>query len=170
MAIKYDEGKPDFTLIPQLALKEVAKVATKGGIKYPSFNYSKEKSPRRYVAAGLRHINEYLLGENIDEIGTHHLANAAMSIMMALDNILNGTVEDDRNKNYNVIEQTDLSVYIVGVFQLDNYDYDEYLLELDRSYKLNNFYNNFYIISQQDNTIKIRKNNNYIPKVGDKLQ
>lgn len=99
-ALKFDEGKSDFTLIPQKALKEVARVATLGEERYPGFNYSKEKSSRRYVAAGLRHINEYLSGEDIDEIGTHHLANAAMSILMALDNILNETVVDDRNKQY----------------------------------------------------------------------
>jgi len=101
VALKNDQEKADFTQIPQLALLEVAKVATKGGKKYEQFNYSLEKSPRRYVAVGLRHINQYLSGEDIDEIGTHHLANASMSIMIALDNILNETIEDDRNKTYN---------------------------------------------------------------------
>lgn len=100
MAIKYDEGKPDFTLIPQLALRQVAVVATLGANRYPDFNYSKHESPRRLVAAACRHINEYLSGEDNDEIGTHHLANATMDLMIALDNILNGISKDDRNPNY----------------------------------------------------------------------
>lgn len=107
-AIKYDQDKADFTLIPQKALLEVAKVATSGAAKYPNFNYSNEKSVRRYTAAALRHINQFLSGEDLDEIGTHHLANASMSLLMVLDNILNGTAEDDRNTAYISLSVKDL--------------------------------------------------------------
>jgi hypothetical protein len=98
--IKFDEGKPDFTLIPQEALLELAKVFTKGAQKYGVFNYSHGTDYRRYISASQRHINQWLRGEDIDEIGTNHLANACASIMMVLDNQLTNKGVDDRNKIY----------------------------------------------------------------------
>lgn len=99
-AIKHDKEKPDFTQIPQLALTEVAKVFTAGGNKYGTFNYSEGMEYRRYVAAGLRHINSWLKGEDLDEIGTNHLANAAANMLMVLDNQLTNKGVDNRNKVY----------------------------------------------------------------------
>lgn len=98
--IKHDYGKPDFTLIPQEALLEVAKVFTKGADKYGVFNYSLGTDYRRYVAAAHRHINKWLRGEDIDEIGTNHLANAIASLLMVLDNQMTGKGTDDRNIVY----------------------------------------------------------------------
>lgn len=97
---KFDEGKPDFTLIPQEALLEVAKVFTLGAKKYGVFNYSKGTGHRRLIAASLRHINQDLRGENLDEIGTHHIANAIAGLMMALDARLTERGIDDRNIIY----------------------------------------------------------------------
>lgn len=97
---KNDQGKPDFTLIPQAALLEVAKVFTHGAEKYGVFNYSKGTTYRRYVAAAHRHINQWLRGENIDESGTNHLSNAIASLMMALDAQLTFQGKDDRNDIY----------------------------------------------------------------------
>lgn len=97
---KNDEGKPDFTLIPQAALLEVAHVFTKGADKYGVFNYSQGTKYRRYIAAAHRHINQWLRGEDIDEIGTNHLSNAIASLMMVLDNQLTNMGEDDRNSMY----------------------------------------------------------------------
>jgi len=98
--IKFDDGKPDFTLIPQEALLEVAKVFTLGAEKYGVFNYSNGTNLRRYIAAANRHINQWLRGENTDEIGTNHLANAVASLMMALDNQITNNGSDDRNPAY----------------------------------------------------------------------
>lgn len=102
--IKFDQGKPDFTLIPQEALLEVAKVFSKGADKYGVFNYSHGTNYRRYIAASMRHLNQWLRGEDIDEIGTNHLSNAIASIMMVLDNQLTNTGIDDRNKIYKKIK------------------------------------------------------------------
>ncbi len=97
---KNDQGKPDFTLIPQEALLEVAKVFTHGKDKYGVFNYSLGTDYRRYIAASGRHINQWLRGENLDEIGTNHLANSIASLMMVLDNQLTNKGTDDRNPVY----------------------------------------------------------------------
>jgi hypothetical protein len=98
---KFDQGKEKFTMIPQLALKEVAKVFTHGAEKYGEFNYSGKGNVLRYIDALHRHTNQYLTGEDIDESGAHHLACVAANALMALDAILNKTINDDRNKAYN---------------------------------------------------------------------
>ncbi len=97
---KFDEGKPDFTLIPQEALLEVAKVFTHGAAKYGRWNYSLGTDYTRYIAAAQRHINQWLRGEDIDEISTNHLSNAIASLMMVLDNQKTGKGIDNRNKVY----------------------------------------------------------------------
>jgi hypothetical protein len=97
---KFDQGKEKFTMIPQLALKEVAKVFTYGADKYGEFNYSGKGDVLRYIDALHRHTNQYLTGEDIDESGAHHLACVAANALMALDAILNETINDNRNKAY----------------------------------------------------------------------
>ena len=94
-------SKPKFSLMPQKALLEVAKVFTYGEDKYEAFNYSKGENTTVYIDAAMRHINAFLCNEDIDnETKTNHLANAAADLLMTLDNILNGTSVDDRNKYY----------------------------------------------------------------------
>jgi len=97
---KYDQGKEKFTMIPQLALNEVAKVFTHGADKYGDFNYSKQGDVLRYIDALLRHTNQYLSGEDMDESKVHHLACVAANALMALDGIINNTITDNRNKTY----------------------------------------------------------------------
>lgn len=97
---KYDQGKEKYTMIPQLALKQVAKVFTHGADKYGDFNYSKQCDVLRYIDAMQRHTNQYLTGEDMDESGVHHLACVAANALMALDGILNETMIDNRNKAY----------------------------------------------------------------------
>lgn len=99
--IKFDENKPDFTLIPQLALLETAKVFTHGHNKYGCYNYSLGTRHTRYVAAAQRHINQWLVGEDIDtDSQIHHLAAVAANALMALDNILTSKGVDNRNPVY----------------------------------------------------------------------
>ena len=103
-ATKFDGGKPQLSLIPQLALLEVGKSFTYGAIKYAKWNYSKGMEYTRYTDAALRHINNALRGNDTDEESGEyklmHLANAIASLMMCLDNQLTNKVTDDRNKNY----------------------------------------------------------------------
>lgn len=99
-ATKHDDGKPRHSTIPKMALREITKVFTYGANKYGRFNYSGKMDVSRYTDAAVRHLTAYETGEEIDEIGTHHLANACASLMMALDGILTGQVNDDRNPIY----------------------------------------------------------------------
>jgi hypothetical protein len=104
-SVKFDQEKPDFTQIPQAALEEVAWVFTKGGKKYGEFNYSEGFDYRRLVAASQRHINQWLRGEDIDEIGTNHIGNAIAGLMILLDNIKTNKGIDNRNKVYKKVDK-----------------------------------------------------------------
>lgn len=103
--------KPKFSLIPQHSLLEVAKVFTFGEDKYKAYNYSKGEDATVYVDAAMRHINKYLMQEDIDnETKTHHLANAIADLLMTLDNILIGKSNDNRNEHYKKIIHEDVKV------------------------------------------------------------
>lgn len=84
--IKHDDGKPDFSLVPPVALTEVARVLTHALKKYPRDNWKKNKEPHRYVAAILRHVFAYMRGEKMDpESGMHHMACAVCSAMFLVE-------------------------------------------------------------------------------------
>lgn len=99
--IKHDEGKPRMSLIPQKAVREVAKVMTFGAEKYGTHNYLLGMDHLRLIDAALRHINSHLTGETLDpESGVLHLAHAASSVLMTIELILNGAGEDNRFIGY----------------------------------------------------------------------
>ena len=55
LGIKYDGGKPDYSLLPFNALEEVVRVLTYGAAKYSRDNWKLvEPHKERYVAAALR--------------------------------------------------------------------------------------------------------------------
>jgi len=99
-AKKFDEGKPGFSNIPRLALLEVAKVMTHGANTYGKFNYSGEIEATRLTDALERHLSKYLINEDIDESGYHHIAHVAANALMLLDGILTNKVLDNRNPIY----------------------------------------------------------------------
>ncbi len=93
--------KPRIGLVPPLALTEVAKVFTYGADKYDDYNFSKGAPKTTYIDAALRHINKYNSMTDVDdESNLPHLAHAISCLMMLLDNDLNGTSIEDRNKYY----------------------------------------------------------------------
>lgn len=88
---KYDGGKLRYDLVPALALEEVVKVITKGAEKYDPENWKRvPEGRRRYYAAAMRHMEAWRKGEEQDEIGTHHIANAISNLMFILEKELQG--------------------------------------------------------------------------------
>lgn len=82
--IKFDQEKPDYSLLPYGALDEVVKVLTYGAKKYSRDNW-KHVEEVRYQAASMRHFSSYMQGEEIDpESNIHHLAHMACSILFLL--------------------------------------------------------------------------------------
>lgn len=89
---KYDSGKLRYDLIPVLALEETTKVVTKGAEKYDDENWKLvPEGRRRYLAAAMRHIQQWRKGVIYDEeMGTHHIANAISNLMFILEKELQG--------------------------------------------------------------------------------
>jgi len=81
--IKYDAGKPDYSLVPPYALEETVKVLTYGAVKYSRDNWKLlDDAQNRYFAAAQRHMWALLKGETHDpETGFHHAAHAACCML-----------------------------------------------------------------------------------------
>lgn len=94
------EIMPDFSAIPQLALLEIAKVASLDSKKYGEFAYSDGTVNRWHVSEAMLDLNKYLRSDDVDENGLHNLANAAFQIMAVLDKVLLNQIKDDRNTSY----------------------------------------------------------------------
>ena len=98
--MKFDSGKPDYSLVPFGALDEVVKVLTHGANKYDRFNWEKVEDIR-YQAAALRHISAYMQGEKYDpETGINHLAHAVCSLLFLTQFDLNEKKVDKPMYNY----------------------------------------------------------------------
>ena len=89
---KYDGGKLRYDLIPVLALEDMVKGLTFGTIKYDDNNWVKVPNGRkRYLAAALRHIQEYRKGVLWDEEqNIHHLSAAMNNLSFIVEKDLRG--------------------------------------------------------------------------------
>lgn len=85
--IKYDAGKPDYSLLPPNALDDVVKVLTIGAQKYDRHNWKKlDNINDRYFAAAQRHLWALKRGETFDdETQLHHGAHAICCIMFLIE-------------------------------------------------------------------------------------
>lgn len=92
--IKYDNGKPEYGLLPPFALEEVAKVLTFGAHKYDRDNWKKvNDGQRRYFDAAQRHAWAIKRGETHDtESGLHHAAHAITCLLFFLETELNTNI------------------------------------------------------------------------------
>ncbi len=83
---KDDAGKPNYELLPWLAVAQVQAVLDYGAKKYSAHGWRAVKGRTRYLNATLRHIFAYARGEDNDpESGLPHLAHAAASILIQLE-------------------------------------------------------------------------------------
>lgn len=87
---KFDGGKPEFGLIPPLALTETARVMTYGAHKYEPDNWIHvPDAKRRYFNAAQRHQWEYREGEELDsESKLHHIAHAICNLMFLYEHVV----------------------------------------------------------------------------------
>lgn len=97
---KHDGDKPAISYIPKAALWEEGKAFAYGAQKYSQHNFKHGIAITRTLSAAMRHIIQFLDGENIDkESGCHHLGSARANIAMALDTLARyGDKFDDRFK------------------------------------------------------------------------
>jgi hypothetical protein len=85
IAVKYDEGKPDFTYVSLEMMTALAKVREFGSKKYSRDNWKNGFKIARSLAATLRHVFARLAGQKYDpESGLDHLWHAACSLEHAI--------------------------------------------------------------------------------------
>ena len=94
--IKFDDDKPDYSLVPPNALEDVVKVLTIGAKKYDRHNWKNlDNLDNRYFAAAQRHMWALLKDESHDpETGVHHAAHAVCCMMFLLENYYLQTEKD----------------------------------------------------------------------------
>lgn len=97
--IKFDDGKPDLSMISWELMEAVAKVRMFGAKKYSRGQWKKGFKVTRSCAAALRHIFQFLAGETNDpESGESHLAHAVCSLEHAIYSMKHQPHLDDRHE------------------------------------------------------------------------
>lgn len=83
---KFDNGKPDWTLMPWRELEQVLEILEFGAKKYSRDNWQ-HVEPDRYKKAAMRHMVSYLKGDLVDEeSGKPHLAHLMCNILFLMWN------------------------------------------------------------------------------------
>lgn len=98
--LKFDQGKPDLSLISRELMEEVALVRMFGLTKYSRDNWKLGFKVTRSCAAALRHIFAFLSGETNDaESGCSHLAHAICCLEHALYDMKHRPETNDDRKS-----------------------------------------------------------------------
>jgi hypothetical protein len=111
--LKFDDNKPMLAYIPKVALWEEGKAFSHGAKKYKDWNYKNGLAITRTLSAAIRHIEQFLDGEDYDtdpnckgcikkkclkHSQAHHLGCSRANLGMALDSFFNCSEFDDRYK------------------------------------------------------------------------
>jgi hypothetical protein len=95
--LKHDADKAPLDLMPYCALEEISKALGFGAKKYSRGNFAKGLEYSRLIAAALRHINQFNMGEDLDsESGLSHIAHAGCMVVFLLYMIKHRPDMDDR--------------------------------------------------------------------------
>lgn len=84
--LKFDQGKPRYSLVPAYALEAVAQVLTFGAEKYAAESWREITDTDRYLDALMRHVEAIRKGEIYDqESGLQHMAHVATNAMFLFE-------------------------------------------------------------------------------------
>lgn len=91
-------SKPDVSLVPPVAVLHMADAFMDGAGKYGPYNWrEKTVSLRTYIAAAMRHLQQFLDGETVaSDSRVHHLGHVEACCAIMLDAISVGNAIDDR--------------------------------------------------------------------------
>lgn len=96
-ASKYDDNKPELSLVSFESIAGEAKAMEYGANKYSRNNYKGGMEWTRLLDASLRHITKYSGKEDLDEeSGLNHLYHAKACLGMLIYYIERGLGKDDR--------------------------------------------------------------------------
>lgn len=92
------DTKPDLSLVPPAAVIYMALAMGDGAKKYGPYNWREKKVRCRvYLAACLRHIQQFLDGEELaEDSGRPHLGHALACLGIVVDAKETGNLVDDR--------------------------------------------------------------------------
>jgi hypothetical protein len=108
MGTKNDGGKPDWSLLPPMALDEVVRVLDFGAKKYAPYNWASGIKYSRVFAAAMRHLWAWWRGEDNDsETGISHLAHANVCLLFLLQYRKTRAEFDDRPVEHYKVKGTD---------------------------------------------------------------
>ena len=93
-------AKASLSLVPSVAIFEMAQAFRDGAAKYGPYNWRKDPvSASVYLDAAFRHIELYRVGQEVaTDSGIKHLVHAMSCFAILLDAELCGTLIDDRDK------------------------------------------------------------------------
>ena len=96
-SLRYNTGKPDYSLIPIAAMQEAAKVLEYGASKYERDNWRRPTHWSVSFACLQRHLAAWQSGEDNDpESGRNHLGHAFCNILQMLHMLENHPEELER--------------------------------------------------------------------------
>ncbi len=112
--VKFDDGKPAVAFIPKAAMFAEGQAFAYGAKKYADWNYKKGIPVTKTIAAAIRHLMQFMDGEELDfdpscdqcvdhsscdkHSWAHHLGCARANIAIALDTLEHHSELDDRFK------------------------------------------------------------------------
>lgn len=84
VALRYNEGKLDWTLLDFESVTPLVEVMTYGATKYDRDNWKlKCKDPRQHLQSAMRHLISIIQGQEIDdESGKRHSGHVMANMMM----------------------------------------------------------------------------------------
>jgi hypothetical protein len=98
---KFDEGKPQLSLVPKSLIWAVGTVLTFGAKKYGTDNWRRGLAWSRPYNALLRHLTAWWAGETVDaESGKSHLWHAATELAFLIEYEETNRGDDDRYKGH----------------------------------------------------------------------
>ena len=84
-SLRYNEGKPDYSLIPIELLEQAARVLEYGASKYERVNWKRPTHWSVSFACLMRHMSAWQAGEDLDpESGHSHLGHALCNLLQML--------------------------------------------------------------------------------------
>lgn len=92
------DTKPDLSLVPQTFNLMVSQAMMDGARKYGPYNWRDNPVRNRvYIAAAMRHLAQYLDGEDLDPTsGVYHIGHAGACLAIIADALTVGNLIDDR--------------------------------------------------------------------------
>lgn len=105
-AIRYNQGKPRWSLVKQSALLPMVEVLEFGAAKYSANNWQKGLPIQEVCESLKRHLDAYMEGEDNDpESGLSHIGHIQCNAMFIAWMVKNKPEFDNRNEEIEILKE-----------------------------------------------------------------